>query len=371
MASGVTDHTDIVVAGAGVVGLAIARALAAAGREVVVLEKAGSFGTQTSSRNSEVIHAGLYYPSGSLKARLCVEGRDKLYRYCASRGVAHRRCGKLIVAVDRDQIPALEALARQAAENGVADIEPLSGSCVRHLEPELKAAAGLYSPATGIIDSHGLMLSLLGEAEAGGAVIAYNTEITEARLAGKGVEILVNGETRPALTAALLINAAGLQAPALAGRIRGFPAEHVPQSWLARGCYFSMTGRTPFRRLIYPLPEPGGLGIHLTLDLAGQARFGPDVEWIDAIDYRVDPARAQAFAASIRRYWPALDPSRLSPSYAGIRPKLSGPGLSSADFRIDGPADHGGLPIIHLYGIESPGLTASLAIADHVVALLD
>ena len=369
MASGVTDRTDIVVAGAGVVGLAIARALAAAGREVVILEKASAFGTATSSRNSEVIHAGLYYPTGSLKARLCVEGRDKLYRYCASRGIAHRKCGKLIVAVDREQLPALDALARQAAENGVTDLERLSESCTRHLEPEVKAAGGLYSPSTGIVDSHGLMVSLLGEAESGGAVIAYNTEITAARPTGAGIEISVNGEDRPALSATLLINAAGLDAPALARRIEGFPPDRVPESWLARGCYFSMTGRSPFRRLIYPLPEPGGLGIHLTLDLAGQARFGPDVEWIDAIDYRVDPARAEAFAASIRRYWPGLDPSRLTPAYSGIRPKLSGPGMDAADFRIDGPNDHRGLPVVHLYGIESPGLTSCLAIADHVVTL--
>ncbi len=364
-----TDQTDIVVAGAGVVGLAIARALAAAGREVVILEKADSFGTGTSSRNSEVIHAGLYYPTGSLKARLCVEGRDKLYRYCASRGIAHRRCGKLIVAVDNSQLPALDALARQAAANGVGDVERLSGACVRHIEPELKAAAGLYSPSTGIVDGHGLMLSLLGEAEAQGAVIAYNTEITAARLTGAGVEIFVNGQQRPALSANLLINSAGLDAPALARRIEGFPAHRVPQSWLARGCYFSLSGRTPFCHLVYPLPEPGGLGIHLTLDLAGQARFGPDVEWTDAIDYRVDPARMEAFAASIRRYWPSLDPSRLTPAYSGIRPKLSGPGEPAADFRIDGPDDHEGLPVVHLYGIESPGLTSCLAIADHVVTL--
>jgi L-2-hydroxyglutarate oxidase LhgO len=353
-----------------VVGLATARALALAGREVVILEKADRFGTGTSSRNSEVIHAGLYYPTGSLKAKLCLEGRDKLYRYCSSHGIEHRRCGKLIVATDAGQLPALEALSRQAADNGVDDIEHLSAACVRHIEPEVKAAAGLFSPSTGIIDSHGLMLSLLGEAEAHGAVIAYNTEITAARLTGGGVEISVNGETRPSLAAGLLINAAGLDAPALARRIEGFPAERVPQGWLARGCYFSMTGRTPFRHLIYPLPEPGGLGIHLTLDLAGQARFGPDVEWIGEIDYRVDPSRAAAFAASIRRYWPGLDPSRLSPSYSGIRPKLSGPGMAPADFRIDGPADHDGLPLIHLYGIESPGLTSSLAIADHVATLL-
>jgi len=370
VAAGVTDRTDIVIAGAGVVGLAVARALAASGREVVILEKAESFGTGTSSRNSEVIHAGIYYPTGSLKARLCVEGKHRLYAYCASHGVEHRRCGKLIVAPGADQIPGLEALARQAAENGVDDIDHLSGACVRHLEPELKAAAGLYSPSTGIIDSHGLMLSLLGEAEANGAVLACNTEITAARLTGNGVEISINGEDRPALAANLLINAAGLGAPALARRIEGFPAGRVPESWLARGCYFSLSGKSPFRRLVYPLPEPGGLGIHLTLDLAGQARFGPDVEWIGEIDYRVDPLRAEAFADSIRRYWPGLDPARLTPSYSGIRPKLSGPGMAAADFRIDGPADHDGLPLVHLYGIESPGLTSCLAIADHVATLL-
>ncbi len=365
-----TDRTEIVIAGAGVVGLAIARALAATGREVVILEKADRFGSEISSRNSEVIHAGLYYPTGSLKARLCVEGRRKLYRYCADHRIEHRRCGKLIVAVGSAQIPALEALAHQAAENGVEDIERLSGALVRHFEPELKASAGLYSPSTGIIDSHGLMLSLLGEAESHGAAIAYNTEITGARLTGTGIEFSVNGEARPALTADLLINSAGLDAPALARRIDGFPADKVPPSWLARGCYFSVGGRVPFRRLIYPLPEPGGLGVHLTLDLAGQARFGPDVEWIDHVDYRVDPTRAASFAAAIERYWPGFDAARLSPAYAGIRPKLSGPGMPAADFRIDGPDDHGGLPIVHLYGIESPGLTASLAIADHVAALL-
>lgn len=370
MAAGVTDRADIVIAGAGVAGLAVARALALAGREVVILEKAESFGTGTSSRNSEVIHAGLYYPTGSLKARLCVEGRNKLYHYLTSRRIEHRKCGKLIVAPCQKQIEGLEDIARQAAENGVEDIEHLSGACVRHLEPELKAAAGLYSPSTGIVDSHGLMLSLLGEAEEHGAVIAYNTEITAARFTGDSVEISVNGDERPALTANLLINSAGLHAPALARRIEGFPAEKIPQSWLARGCYFSLSGKTPFRRLIYPLPEPGGLGVHLTLDLAGQARFGPDVEWIDDIDYAVDPGRAKAFAGSIQRYWPGLDPTRLNPSYSGIRPKLSGPGMPAADFRIDGPADHDGLPVIHLYGIESPGLTSCLAIADHVATLL-
>jgi L-2-hydroxyglutarate oxidase LhgO len=362
-------RTDVVVAGAGVIGLAIARALAMAGREVVIVEREERFGSITSSRNSEVIHAGLYYPRDSLKARLCVEGRRMLYRYCAVRGIAHRGCGKMIFAATAEQVPELEALARRGAENGVDDLQLMSGACVRVIEPELKAKAGLYSPSTGIIDSHGLMLSLLGEAEEHGAVIAYRTEITGAESKGGGIEIRVGGEEKPSLSANLLINAAGLDAPALARRIGGLPKEAVPPSWLARGCYFTVTGRVPFKRLIYPLPEPGGLGIHLTLDLAGQARFGPDVEWIEKIDYRVDPGRATAFAAAIRRYWPDLDPSRLGPSYSGIRPKLSGPGMPAADFCIRGPSENGGLPVINLFGIESPGLTASLAIAEHVKSL--
>ena len=361
---------DIVVAGAGIVGLAIARALALAGREVVIVEREGRFGSATSSRNSEVIHAGIHYPTGSLKAKLCVEGRRKLYHYCATRRIEHRGCGKLIVARGKDQVPALAALAQQAAENGVEDLQLVSGACVRAIEPELRSHAGLYSPSTGIIDSHGLMLSLLGEAEAHGAVIAYNTEVTRAVPAGAGIDVFVNGEARPSLSANLLINSAGLAAPDLARRVEGLPASCVPQSWLARGVYFSLSGRAPFRRLVYPLPEPGGLGIHLTLDLAGQARFGPDVEWIGEIDYRVDAGRAAAFAEAIRLYWPGLDPSRLVPAYAGIRPKLSGPGMKAADFRIDGPNALGGLPLVNLFGIESPGLTSCLAIADLVAGLL-
>ena len=362
-------RTEIVIAGAGVIGLAIARTLAMAGREVVIVEREERFGSITSSRNSEVIHAGLYYPKDSLKARLCVEGRQMLYRYCAVRGVAHRGCGKMIFAATDEQVPELEALAAKGKENGVDDLLMMSGACVRVVEPELKAKAGLYSPSTGIVDSHGLMLSLLGEAEDHGAVIAYRTEITAVTASGGGVDIAVNGEDEPSLSADLLINAAGLDAPSLARRIEGLSAGSIPQSWLARGCYFTVSGRVPFSRLIYPLPEPGGLGIHLTLDLAGQARFGPDVEWIDTVDYRVDPGRAASFAAAIQRYWPDLDPSRLSPAYAGIRPKLSGPGMPAADFRIDGPAENGNLPVINLFGIESPGLTASLAIAEHVKSL--
>jgi L-2-hydroxyglutarate oxidase LhgO len=350
--------------------LAIARALALQGREVVIIEREDRFGSVTSSRNSEVIHAGIYYPAGSLKAKLCVEGRRQLYHYCATRRIEHRRCGKLIVAPTRDQLPGLVALARQAAENGVEDLQMFSGACIRTIEPELKSHAGLYSPSTGIIDSHGLMLSLLGEAEANGAVIAYNTEITRAVLTGSGVDIFTGDDPLPSLSAKLLINSAGLTAPDLARRIEGLPASAVPRSWLARGVYFSLSGRSPFRRLVYPLPEPGGLGTHLTLDLAGQARFGPDVEWVEAIDYRVDPGRAAAFAEAIRHYWPGLDPSRLVPAYAGIRPKLSGPGMAAADFRIDGPKDLGGLPLVNLFGIESPGLTSCLAIADLVTAKL-
>lgn len=362
--------TDVVIAGAGVIGLAIARTLAMAGREVVVVEREERFGSITSSRNSEVIHAGLYYPRDSLKARLCVEGRRTLYRYCAVRAIPHRGCGKMIFASTAEQVPELEALAARGAENGVDDLQLMSGACVRLVEPELKAKAGLYSPSTGIVDSHSLMLSLLGEAEEHGAVIAYRTEITGAARNGNGIEIHVGGEEEPSLSADLLINAAGLDAPAVARRIAGLPAEAVPQSWLARGCYFTVTGRVPFKRLIYPLPEPGGLGIHLTLDLAGQARFGPDVEWIDEIDYRVDPGRAAAFAAAIQRYWPDLDPARLAPAYSGIRPKLSGPGMAAADFCIKGPAENGNLPVVNLFGIESPGLTASLAIAEHVKSLI-
>jgi len=363
--------TEIVVAGAGVIGLAIARALAMAGREVVILEREERFGSITSSRNSEVIHAGIYYPKDSLKARLCVEGRQMLYRYCVLRGVDHRACTKMIFAATAGQIPELEALAARGEENGVDDLRLMSGASVREMEPELQAAAGLYSPSTGIVDSHGLMLSLLGEAEDHGAVIAYRTEITSIVAHLGGVEIAVNGEAEPSLSADLLINAAGLDAPALARRIGGLPSGAVPRSWLARGCYFTVSGKVPFRRLIYPLPEPGGLGIHLTLDLAGQARFGPDVEWIDEVDYRVDPARAVSFAAAIRRYWPDLDPNRLNPAYSGIRPKLSGPGMPAADFRITGPAENANLPVINLFGIESPGLTASLAIAAHVKSLIN
>ncbi|MGX5848683.1 NAD(P)/FAD-dependent oxidoreductase [Mesorhizobium sp. PL10] len=363
---------DCVVAGAGVVGLAIARALALAGREVLVVEKANAVGTGTSSRNSEVIHAGLHYAPGSLKARLCVEGRKRLYVYCHEHGVAHRRTGKLIVAVEPDQLDRLRAIQINATQSGVADLTLLTRAEAEGLEPALTCAGALLSPSTGVVDSQALMLSLRGDAEAAGASVALLTAVAGAAIEADGIRI----DTRDAngegfrVKAGAFINAAGLDAQALARRMEGFPQDLVPPLWLARGNYFSLSGRSPFSRLIYPVPVHGGLGVHLTLDLGGSARFGPDVEWIDRVDYTVDPNRSAAFYDEIRRYWPSLADDALQPAYAGVRPKLSGPGQSAADFVIQGPSDHGSGPIVNLFGIESPGLTASLAIADHVVELL-
>ena len=369
------DEIESVVIGAGAVGLAVARALARSGRDVLILEKETLIGSGTSSRNSEVIHAGIYYPKGSLKARLCVAGRQRLYEFCAGHGVAHRRCGKLIVAASA-QTAELEAIRGAAEANGVDDLAWLSQAEFAQLEPELAGAAALLSPSTGIIDSHGLMLAYQGEAEDAGAVIAFGTEVTRAALEGQGIVLWINGEGEPALRARLVVNAAGLFAPTVAARIEGFPAASIPPGWFAKGSYFTLSGRSPFSRLVYPVPEPGGLGTHLTLDLGGQARFGPDVEWLDetdpsAIDYAVDPRRAERFYAAIRAYWPGLRDGSLVPAYSGVRPKLSGPGQPAADFKIAGPADHGARGQINLFGIESPGLTASLAIADAVLALAD
>ncbi|MGH8148588.1 MAG: NAD(P)/FAD-dependent oxidoreductase [Steroidobacteraceae bacterium] len=361
------DRTEVAVIGGGVVGLAIARALARAGREVLVLEAARVCGSGASSRNSEVIHAGLYYAPGSLKARLCVEGRLRLYELCARRGIPHRRCGKLVVAGSAAQLPALETIAATARSNGV-ELQALDGPAAASLEPQLACHAALYSPHTGILDSHAYLLALRGEAEDAGAICACSSAVSHLALDGGGVTIAVNGSP-PSLQAALIVNAAGLDAPALARAAEGFPQEHIPRSFLAKGSYFALAGRTPFSRLVYPVPEPGGLGIHLTLDLAGRARFGPDVQWLEARDYAVDPHRAERFYPAIRRYWPALPDGSLHPAYAGIRAKIAGPGEPAADFRIDGPDVHGA-PIVNLFGIESPGLTASLAIAEHVSALL-
>jgi L-2-hydroxyglutarate oxidase LhgO len=358
---------EVVIAGAGVVGLAVARALTLSGRDVLVLEAADSFGTGTSSRNSEVIHAGIYYSRGSLKARLCVAGRERLYGYCETHGVPYNRCGKLIVATSETQLAELQKIKAAAEANGVI-LGRLSAVQALELEPALRCTGALLSPTTGIIDSHAYMLSLLGEAERRGASLVCNSSVTQARVESDGVAITVNGgESR--LKARLLVNSAGLTAPELAGAIEGFPARHIPRGYLAKGNYFTLPGRSPFSRLVYPVPEPGGLGVHLTLDLAGRARFGPDVQWVETLDYAVDPSRGERFYGEVRKYWPALPDGALEPAYAGMRPKIAAPGEPNADFVIQGAATHGIRPVINLFGIESPGLTASLAIADEVAAL--
>lgn len=364
------DKVDCVVIGAGVVGLAIAARLARAGREVIVLETEGEIGTHTSSRNSEVIHAGIYYPKDSLKARLCVAGRGLLYRYCAERGVEHRRCGKLIVAASEAEEPELARIAAAAAGNGVDDLKRLDKAEVAAMEPALNASAALLSPSTGIIDSHGLMQALRGEAEDHGAMIAFNAPVLSGDVGEGGILLRVGGAAPMELDCRAVINSAGLGAPEIAASLAGFPADRVPRQWLAKGNYFTLTSTPPFSRLIYPVPEPGGLGVHLALDLAGRARFGPDVEWIEAMDYAVDPARGERFYAAIRKYWPDLPDGALEPGYAGIRPKLSPKGSQAGDFVIQGPADHGVPGLVNLFGIESPGLTSSLAIAAHVAGLV-
>ncbi|HET9644772.1 MAG TPA: NAD(P)/FAD-dependent oxidoreductase [Burkholderiaceae bacterium] len=371
------DTIDTLVIGAGVVGLACARSLARAGHEVVVLEAENDVGTVTSSRNSEVIHAGLYYPTGSLKARLCVAGKRMLYDYCAQRAIAHRRCGKLIVATHDGQVEALRALQTQAAANGVDDVQWLSAHEAKSLEPQLACVAALLSPSTGIIDSHGLMLALQGEAESHGAMVAFESKVVGARVTPAGIEVDVDvAESRSTVLARNVVNSAGLQAPHLAVRIVGLDPRHVPRGCFSKGSYFSLAGRAPFERLVYPMHEGAWLGVHLTLDLAGQARFGPDAQWLaddtdpDAIDYHVDPRRADVFYEAIRRYWPALPDAALQPAYAGVRPKIHGPGEPAPDFLIQGPDTHGVPGLINLFGIESPGLTASLAIGDHTAALL-
>ena len=366
-----TDAVECVVIGAGVVGLAVARALARGGREVLVLEKERWIGSETSSRNSEVIHAGLHYPKGSLKARLCVAGRDRLYAYCAERGIPHKRLGKLTVATREAELPILEGVWRKAAANGVGDLEWIGGNEARALEPELSCLRAFLSPSTGIIDSHALMLAYEAELDAAGGMAVLRAPVVAGRVTERGFALEVGGAEPMALDCRMLVNSAGVHAPGLARRIAGIPLTSIPHDYFCRGVYFTLSGRSPFRHLIYPVPEPGGLGVHLTLDLAGQARFGPDVEWIDGVDYTVDPRRGARFYAAIRSYWPSLKDGALQPGYAGIRPKISGPGEPAADFLVQGPAAHGVPGLVNLYGIESPGLTASLAIADHVAALLD
>lgn len=367
------EQVDCIVAGAGVVGLAVARALAAQGREVLILEASDAIGTGTSSRNSEVIHAGIYYPLASLKARLCLAGRDMLYRYCADHAIPHRRSGKLIVATDAAQEPVLATIRANAETCGVDDLRFLSASEAQVLEPAVFCTAALLSPSTGIIDSHALMLALLGDAEADGAMLSLNTRIVAGRIeTGRVVLQTINTESGEQfeIASAHLVNAAGLGAVALAGSLDGFDRKVLPTLRYAKGNYFSVAGRAPFSRLVYPVPEPGGLGVHLTLDLAGTARFGPDVEWTDTLDYRVDPARGDRFYDAIRKYWPGLADGSLQPAYSGIRPKLSGQGEANSDFVIQDATAHGIAGLVNLFGIESPGLTSSLAIAGHVTRAL-
>lgn len=365
------ERVGCVVVGAGVIGLAVARTLAMAGREVIVLEAADAIGTGTSSRNSEVIHAGIYYPTGSLRAALCVPGRDALYAYCQSHGVAHTRIGKLIVATDEAQMPRFNAIRRQAAMNGVDDLTPLSAAEAVALEPNLHCVAALHSPSTGIIDSHALMLALQGDAENNGAMLAFKSPMVGGRITDAGIEVETGGAEPMRIICDTLVNCAGLGAWEAARALDGFPAGHVPPGHFAKGNYYALAhGRSPFQRLIYPMPIEGGLGVHITLDLAGQARFGPDVEWVERIEYSVDPARAGSFYTSVRSYWPGLPDGGLVPAYCGIRPKLTGPGQGQADWLIQGPQVHGVPGLVNLFGIESPGLTACLAIADHVAGLL-
>jgi L-2-hydroxyglutarate oxidase LhgO len=362
------DRVGTVVVGAGVVGLAAARALAIAGHDVLILEAEAAIGTHTSSRNSEVIHAGIYYPPGSLKARSCLEGRRRLYAYCAERAVPYRRCGKLIVATDPGQLADLDDIQRRAAASGVHDLELLRAEQVRALEPELRCVGALHSPSTGIVASHALMVALLGDAERAGAMLALRSPLTTCVVRTDGIELHV-ADADPIL-AVRVVNSGGLHAPSIARRIEGYRDELAPPERYAKGNYYALATDSPFSRLVYPVPEPGGLGVHVTLDLGGRARFGPDVEWVDSIDYAVDPGRSVRFYSAIRRYWPGLPDDALKPDYAGIRPKIVGEGEPAADFVVQGPREHGIRGLVNLFGIESPGLTSSLALADLVLEQL-
>lgn len=363
------ESLECMVVGAGVVGIAIARELALSGREVIVVEKEDAFGTSISSRNSEVIHAGIYYPRESLMAKLCLEGKTLIYDFCRDNDVEHRACGKIIVATSPEEAIQLEHIAAHARANGVSDITRLSRSEMQQREPHLDGAEALFSPSTGIIDSHGFMLRMVGHAEASGALFAYRTPYIGAKCDPErdGIEVALGGEDPITVKCRWLINSAGLGATAVARAIAGYPPHRLPDAYYAKGSYFALSGsRAPFSHLIYPVPVAGGLGVHLTLDLAGNARFGPDIEWVDTIGYDVDPKRGDIFYDSIRRYWPGLPDNSLVPDYAGIRPKIVPPNVAKQDFRIEGPGDHGIIGLIQLFGIESPGLTASLAIASHV-----
>jgi len=367
------DRVDALVIGAGAVGLAVARALAQSGRETIVVEAENGIGQGVSSRNSEVIHAGLYYTPGSLKARLCVRGKALLYALCASHGVPHRNCGKFVVATSDDEVAALRGLQDRAAANGVP-VQFLTAEEAQAQEPALRCVAALSSPTTGIVDSHAFMLALQGDLEAAGGMVAFGSRVDGARLHDAGHRVRMEDGTE--LEAGIVVNAASLHACRLARRFEGLAPEHVPREFFAKGNYYSLAGKAPFSRLIYPAPADAWLGVHLTLDLGGQAKFGPDLEWLatddpSEIDYRVDPARADGFYSEVRRYWPALPDGVLMPSYSGVRPKIYGPGQPAPDFRIDGPAHHGVPGLVNLFGIESPGLTSALAIGEYVVALVE
>ncbi len=361
---------QVLVIGAGVVGLAIAREAARAGHEVIVAEAESHIGSGTSSRNSEVIHAGIYYPTGSARERHCARSRRMLYEFCASHGVPHRKTGKFVVAGRVEDIPTLEKLYVQAARNNVENLRMLDGPEAVRMEPALACVAAFHSPETGIIDSHRYMLALQGDMEDAGGVLALNTPVERLVRTAAGWEVRFGGRDSGSLMVDAVVNSAGHGAQKIARATAGYPAERVPRLVLAKGNYFSYSGRPAFSRLIYPVPVPGGLGIHVTLDLAGRMRFGPDVQWVDRYDYNVDPARASSFYPAIRTYWPGLPDGTLVPDYSGIRPKLTGPGEPAADFMIDTPADHGVARLVHLFGIESPGLTASLSIAEEVVTKL-
>ena len=363
------EQIECVVIGAGVVGLAIARALALQGHEVMVLEAADAIGTGTSSRNSEVIHAGIYYPQGSLKATLCVQGRALLYDYCAARGVGHSRCGKLLVATNDEQVAQLQGIIKKAAANGVHDLVLMSREQAQAMEPALQCVASVHSPGTGIVDSHALMLAYQGDIENAGGLVVLNSPLAHAHCAPGAINLVASDGTE--LQAKWVVNSAGLQAQALARCFAGLPAQAVPPSYYAKGNYFTLAGRSPFSRLIYPVPEAAGLGVHLTIDLGGQAKFGPDVQWVEsADDLVVDPARGDAFYAEVRKYWPDLKDGALLPGYAGMRPKIQSPDEPAKDFMVQGPAEHGVAGLVNLFGIESPGLTSSLAIGEYVTRML-
>ena len=363
------ERLDAVVIGAGVVGLAVARALALAGREVTVLEAELRPGMHASSRNSEVIHAGVYYAQGSLKARSCVAGRELLYRYCAERGIAHRRIGKLLVAVTPAEIPTLRHYHALAGANGVHDLRALERVEWRELEPEVDAVAAVLSPSTGIVDSHALMTSLLGDLERAGGALVCASPVCGGGVQGGELRIEVGGVDPVRIACRSVVNCAGLRAPEVALAI-GTPSGCVPSAHFVRGQWFTLAGKSPFHRLVYPMPEAGGLGIHVTLDLAGQARFGPDVQWIDDVDYDFDARREAHFRRAIARYYPGIATRELQAAHCGIRARIAGPAEAAADFRVDGPGTHGVPGLVNLFGIESPGLTASLALAEIVAAAI-